>query len=554
MLLFIRNANIHTMDDHRPLASAALVEDGRFIFVGSERGAQVELARRGPADETVDMEGRLVLPGFNDSHMHFIHFAKSLRSVSLTGVCSIQEIQQRMAQAVAARDPQDPTWLEGEGWNQDYFTEGEKRFPTRADLDAVSPDVPMMIMRACFHIGVLNSAALRAIGLNRETAPQYGDLVGVDANGEPDGIIKESFLDDTKAVISSLTLDSMKQIIVAAQQKALAQGITSLQSDDVGYTPKADYHLLFQAFGELEREGKLHIRVAEQCLLQKTHLIQQFFADGYDDQWGTAFFRPSCIKLLSDGSLGARSAKLFEPYDDAPDTDGILVTSQEKMNRTMLEAYEKGLQPAIHCIGDKALECVLDAIEYTLDTARSRGMTEREQKTRLPFRLIHVQMTHPEQIERMKRLPVILDVQPSFLCTDLHWIEERIGKARAKHSYQWKTMIDAGLMLTGSSDCPVESFSPWQGIFAAVTRKDIHGYPSEGYHPEEQVSVYDAVCMFSKNIPYANGEQDLMGTITEGKFADMVVIDRDIFQIPHDDILNIQVLRTEMAGETTYEK
>ena len=190
MLLFIRNANIHTMDDHRPLASAALVEDGRFVFVGSERGAQVELARRGPADETVDMEGRLVLPGFNDSHMHFIHFAKSLRSVSLTGVCSIQEIQQRMAQAVAARDPQDPTWLEGEGWNQDYFTEGEKRFPTRADLDAVSPDVPMMIMRACFHIGVLNSAALRAIGLNRETAPQYGDLVGVDANGEPDGIIK----------------------------------------------------------------------------------------------------------------------------------------------------------------------------------------------------------------------------------------------------------------------------------------------------------------------------------------------------------------------------
>ena len=259
-------------------------------------------------------------------------------------------------------------------------------------------------------------------------------------------------------------------------------------------------------------------------------------------------------KIFSDGSLGSRSAKLFEPYSDAADTDGLLVQTQEELNEKMLTAYEMGLQPAVHCIGDKGLECVLTGVEYALAKSREHGMTEAEQANRDPFRIIHAQMANPDLIERMSKLPIIVDIQPIFLATDLHWIEERVGAKRAAHSYQWKTYIEKGLRLLGGSDCPVESFSPWHGIYAAVTRKDLEGYPEAGYHPEEKISVYDALCMFTKNVPYGTGQEDYLGTLEIGKFADMVVIDRNIFEIPEDEIADIKVEYTYLAGEEVYRR
>ena len=187
-------------------------------------------------------------------------------------------------------------------------------------------------------------------------------------------------------------------------------------------------------------------------------------------------------------------------------------------------------------------------MEYCLQQGLKDGMTPEEQAKRLPFRIIHAQMATPELIERMKKLPIVLDIQPTFLMTDLHWIEERVGKERAALSYPWKTYLDAGLIMAGGSDAPVESFNPWIGIYATVTRQDMDGYPVGGYHPNEKVSVYDAVCMYSKNVAYANGDQDLMGTIEAGKF------DRDIFHIPENDIKDIQVLNTYMAGIERYHR
>ena len=193
-------------------------------------------------------------------------------------------------------------------------------------------------------------------------------------------------------------------------------------------------------------------------------------------------------------------------------------------------------------------------MEYCLQQGLKDGMTPEEQAKGLPFRLINAQMATPELIERMKKLPLVLDIQPTFLMTDLHWIEGRVGKERAALSYPWKTYLDEGLVMAGGSDAPVESFNPWLGIYAAVTRQDMDGYPAGGYHPDEKISVYDAVCMYSKNVAYANGNQDLMGTIEAGKFADMVGIDRDIFHIPENDIKDIQVLNTYMAGIERYHR
>ncbi len=545
MTILIKNAVIRTMDDRRPLAAAALVENGRFIFVGSEQAARVQLARRSQPVQEVDMAGRLVLPGLNDSHMHFIHYAKSMRSVSLTGVESIAAIQQRMAEGLARRPEGDRSWLEGEGWNQDYFTQGEKRFPTRADLDAVSPRVPMMIMRACFHIGVLNTAALQAIGLNKQTAPQYGGLVGIGPDGEPNGIIMESFLDDTKAAISSLTLETMKQIIVAAQQQALAQGITSLQSDDVGYTPKADYNLLFRAFAELEQEGRLHVRVAEQCLLQKTHLIQQFFDDGYDDRWGSCFFRPSCIKLLADGSLGARTAAMRRPYHDDASTQGLEMFRQEELNELVLTAHRHDMPVAIHAIGDRAVEMALDAIE------NARRLCPQLQPR---HGIVHCQITDQALLRRFRTLEVLAFVQPIFIDYDMHICEARIGESLTSTSYAFRTLFENGVHVSFGTDCPVEKFDTMPNLYCAVTRQNVTGQGKRAFLPQEAMTVEQAVKAYTIEGAYASGEEGSKGSITPGKLADFIVLDRDIFTEDPEAILQAQVLETWVEGERVYQK
>jgi predicted amidohydrolase YtcJ len=250
--------------------------------------------------------------------------------------------------------------------------------------------------------------------------------------------------------------------------------------------------------------------------------------------------------------LGARSAALFEPYDDAPDTKGMFVIEQKDLNEKTYTAYAAGLQPAIHCIGDAGADSTLQAIEYTLTRSRKEGMSEKEIAARPPFRLIHAQLLNDDVLERMKSLPLLFDLQPVSMCTDMHWINERVGPERAKYAHMIKTLQDMGFILAGSSDAPVESISPWPGIYASTTRQDLDGTPKGGWNPSEKVSFYDAVCMFSKNIPYANCEEDLMGTLEKGKFADMIVIDRDIFSNPVEDVLNVKVLKTYLAGKEVY--
>ena len=306
----------------------------------------------------------------------------------------------------------------------------------------------------------------------------------------------------------------------------------------------------FNDYLQLDRQGELPLRVVIylDTLYQKPYLTRRQMADPFRKVSYGGY------KIFSDGSLGSRSAKLLEPYSDAPDTDGILVQTQDELNAAMLAAYEMGLQPAAHAIGDKGLDCVLTAIEYTLRVSREHGMTEAEQRTRDPFRIIHAQMATDEMIERMKKLPVVLDLQPVFLETDMHWVADRVGSRRAAYSYRWNTYQKAGLILTGGSDCPVEPFSPWLNIYTAVARRDFAHRPEGGYQPEEKLSVYDALCLFTKNLHYAAGQEAYLGTLEPGKFADMVVIDRDIFTIPEEEIMDIQVEKTYLAGKEVYSK
>ena len=406
-----------------------------------------------------------------------------------------------------------------------------------------------MIKRVCLHTGVANTLALEKADIGKGYDFGEGGVVELEADGHPNGILREQ----ATKIFDDLIPDPTKipEVKTELMDRALAEassvGLTAIHTyaaDIWKYTESFDDYL------KLDHEGKLPLRVSIylDTLYNKPYLTKREMEDPY------LKVRYGGYKIFSDGSLGSRSAKLFEPYSDAADTDGLLVQTQEELNEKMLTAYEMGLQPAVHCIGDKGLDCVLTGVEYALAKSREHGMTEEEQANRDPFRIIHAQMANPDLIERMSKLPIIVDIQPIFLATDLHWIEERVGAERAAHSYQWKTYIEKGLRLLGGSDCPVESFSPWHGIYAAVTRKDLEGYPEAGYHPEEKISVYDALCMFTKNVPYGTGQEDYLGTLEIGKFADMVVIDRNIFEIPEDEIADIKVEYTYLAGEEVYRR
>lgn len=535
--------NIYTMVSDGDKVEAIGVKDGKIVFAGTKAKAE-ELY---DAAEVIQLkDDQAMMPGFGDSHLHFYAYCQTLTTVDLAGATTKAEALKRLADK--AKETPEGMWIKGSNFDQSKWTDCEDQIPTKEDLDKASDKHPIVIKRCCLHTAVANTMALEKAGVGKGYDFGVGGTVELDADGMPNGIMREQ----ASKIYDELIPDPLKdpavkkELMVKALKDVSSKGVTMLHT----YAAEIwKYTEDFDDYKALDDEGLLPVRMTI-CLdemFDRPVLTEAEKSDPYRKvQMGT-------FKIFTDGSLGSRSAALMEPYNDAPDTKGIMVISQENLNEKMLKAYEHGLQPAIHCIGDAGMEATLTAIEYTLKKSREHGMTEAEQKARLPFRLIHAQMVTEEQIARMKKLPLILDIQPVFLNTDLHWIEERIGKERAKMSYIWKRYQDEGFILTGSSDCPVESYDPRPGIYGAATRKDpAINEPKGGYHPEQIVSLYDAVAMFTKNIPYANGEQDYMGTLEEGKFADMVIVDRDIFSRPAEDIMNMQVEKTYLAGKEVY--
>lgn len=535
------NGEIYTMESEGEKVEALGVTGGNIVYAGSRSEAQAHYQIK----NIVDLQGKTMLPGMGDSHLHFYAYCQTFTTVDLGGATSKEEAMQRLADRAA--EVPEGQWIKGSNFDQSKWTDCEDQLPTRMDLDNASSRHPIVVKRVCLHTAVANSMALEKAGIGKGFVFGEGGMVELDEDEMPNGILREQ----APKIYDELIPDSLqdevlkKQILTKALKEASACGVTMI------HTYAADiwkYVEREQDYIDLDQQGLLPLRVTVclDTLFDREMLTEEQKADPFRKVQMGAY------KIFTDGSLGSRSAALYEPYDDAPESRGILVIEQNELNEKMLTAYRRGLQPAIHCIGDRGLGVTLDAIEYTLEKARAEGMTETEQAARLPFRIIHIQMANEELIQRLRKLPVILDIQPSFLMTDLHWIEDRVGTERAGRSYLWKRFQEEGFVMTGGSDAPVESFNPFQGIYAAVTRKDDCRYPAEGYHPEQKLSVYEAVSMYSKNIPYANGEQDRLGTLRVGKFADMIVTDQDPFSIPEDDLLDIKVLKTYLAGNEVY--
>lgn len=537
------NGDIHTLKTEDDRAQALGIKNGKLVFVGSDAEAKEKFE----AKETIDLQGKTVVPGMGDSHMHFYAFCQTLTTVDL-GTCTTKAEVIEKLRAKAAVTPEGQ-WIRGSNFDQSKWTDTDDRLPVRQDLDQASTKHPIVIKRVCLHTAVANTAALEKAGIGRDYAAGPGGTVEREADGYPNGILREQLTKIFDELIPDPMNDpKVKREIMVRQLKDMASlGLTMM------HTYAADiwkYIEDIKVYEALDGEGLLPLRVT--VYLDKLEKLEG--QPAVTDAQRADPNRKAQLggyKLFCDGSLGSRSAALYEPYADDPSTSGIVVEDLEALERKMLKATREGIQCATHAIGDRALDIVVTAIEHTVETLREEGWSE-EKLTKHPFRIIHAQLATDELIARMMKLPLVLDIQPSFFLTDMHWVEDRVGPDRMKNGYLWQTYQENGLLLTGGSDSPVESYNPLPGIYSAVTRKDLKGWPEGGMQPEEKMSVYDALCMFSKNVPYATGDEKYTGTLEVGKFADLAVLDRDIFTIPEDDILNVKVDRTLLAGRDTW--
>ena len=535
--LFI-NGEIYSMKKEGEKFQSLGVKDGKIIFLGTdEEGKNIS------SKELIDLKGKMMIPGMADAHLHLYAYCQNLTFVDLSKVHNINEMINLMKEKV--KNVKKGDWVKGVNFDQSKWK--ENRFPTLEEMNSISKDNPVIIKRCCLHAVVANSRALEIAGIGKNYQAGSGGIVELDKNRMPNGILREQ---STK-VFDDILPDPLKDIEV--QKKIMQDVLNDMSSKGITtihtYAAKIwQYNEDINIYKNFEKEGKLPLRVTV-CideLFEPEILTKEKLNNPYRKVQLGAY------KIFSDGSMGSRSAALKKPYSDDPQNSGFMLFTQEELNNKILTGYEHGLQPAIHAIGDRALDMTLAAIEHTLKTTKEKGMTDEEQKNRLPFRIIHVQMIDDDLLERMKKLPLVLDIQPIFLCTDLHWIEDRIGKERLKGSFALKTMEKAGLIQTGGSDCPVETYEPLKGIYAAVTRQDMEGYPTEGFLPEERLSVYEALCMYTKNVPYATGQESVLGTLEIGKFADLTVLEKNLFKIDKKEIKDVKVEQTYVAGNCVF--
>ncbi|KDE73053.1 amidohydrolase [Fusobacterium necrophorum] len=536
-LLFV-NGNIYTMREEGEFFQSLGVKNGKIAFLGNmEEAEKIQTKKR------VDLQGRMMIPGMADSHLHLYAYCQNLTFVDLSSVKSIAEMVALMKEK--AKETSPGQWIKGVNFDQSKWK--ENRFPSLEEMNSISIEHPVIIKRCCLHAVVANSKALETVGIGKNYKAGSGGIVELDFDGMPNGILREQ---STKLFDDILpdplqNLEVQKKIISEVLQDMSSKGITTIHT----YAAKIwQYNENINIYREFEKKGKLPLRVT--VCVDELFTPEKITKEEHENPYRKT--QLGAYKIFSDGSMGSRSAALREPYSDDPENSGFMLFSQEELNEKILTGYRHGLQPAIHAIGDRALEMTLTAIENTLQKIRDEGMTKEEQKARLPFRIIHVQMVDDAMIERMKKLPLVLDIQPIFLCTDLHWIEERIGKKRLQGSYALKSMAKAGLLQTGGSDCPVETYEPLKGLYAAVNRQDMDGYPEHGFLPEEKLSVYEALCMFTKNVHYATGQEDVLGTLEIGKFADLTVLNQNLFQINPLEIKKVKVEQTYLAGECVF--
>jgi len=528
--LVIVNATVHTMDPARPLAQAVAVWGNRIAALGSTEEIR-PLA--GKNTQVIDAEGRLVLPGFNDAHVHFLSGGFSLSNVDLRDAKSPREFTERIRR-FAEKVPAGQ-WIVGGEWDHENWPGAP--LPTRELVDAATTNHPVFVNRLDGHMALANSIALKLAGITGDTKDVDGGLIVRDPKtGEPTGILKDAAMTLVEKVIPDKTFEEKLAAARAATEHAAKLGVTSIQdmsgNADVG---------VYQAL--LDR-GELKTRIYSMWPLPKwEHLAGQ----GIRAHFGNDLLRVGGLKGFSDGSLGSSTALFFEPYADAPDNRGLPgpeMFPEGAMLQRVLAADRAGLQVMIHAIGDRANEQILDIYEKA---AGKNGPRDRR------FRIEHAQHLRPTEIPRFGKQQVIASMQPYHAIDDGRWCEERIGKERAKGTYAFRSLLDSGATLAFGSDWTVAPLDPMTGVYAALTRRTLDGKHPGGWVPEQKITVEEAVRAYTVGSAYAEFADKVKGTITPGKLADLVMLDRDIFKIDPEEILHTRAVLTVMDGRVVHE-
>ncbi|HEY0099931.1 MAG TPA: amidohydrolase [Pyrinomonadaceae bacterium] len=563
--LVLTNGKIFTADARGTLAEAVAIEADRIVAVGTN--AEINRAYRGA--RTIDLRGRLVTPGFNDAHLHFIGGGLSLLRVELVGARTLEEAKARIAAKV--RELPAGAWILGRGWDHTLWG---GQWPTKADLDAVAPNNPVYVQRVDGHVSWANSLALKQAGVTRETPVPEGGEILRDQDGQPTGILKETAAGLVGRVVPQPSRAERMQAAERALAEARRYGITSIQ-DNSGYESIELYRELLQA-------GKLTVRVAEWQNFEDTvERLKAQRAEFASFKIDPLRIRLTALKGYVDGTLGSRTAAMLAPFADDPHNSGIPRRPPEELTRMIVERDAAGFQIALHAIGDRANRMALDGFKAARsirdekpaqapspepavrqanpakpgDTQAARADIENEAGlNKFRHRIEHSQVVAPSDFARFRSLGVVASMQPSHAISDKRWAQDRLGEYRVQGAYAWHKMQAHGVHVAFGTDWPVEPINPYLGLYAAVTRRSTEGDPAGGWWPQERLSIAEAIRCYTAGSAYASFEEEQKGQLAPGMLADLVVHSRDLLTIKPGEILQTEAAITILGGRVVYEK
>ncbi|WP_017726570.1 amidohydrolase [Halalkalibacterium ligniniphilum] len=524
------NGRFFTMEKESASVEAVYVENGHIIDTGSAGALRKRYHNRIVEEQNV--HEAFVYPGFVDSHLHMIGHGEKLIRLDLSTVTSSQSMKEKLMEE--AKKVATGEWIFAEGWNENYFP--DRKIFHRRELDEISNTKPMLLSRVCRHAVLVNSEALKRAGITKETEDPPGGIIVRDTNGEPTGYLLDAAQELVKQAVPPVSNTYVKRALMTAVADMHKRGLVGGHTEDLSYYN--GFTSTFQAFQSVIDGKKCKFRAH---LLVHHEALDEMHAKGYHSGSVSPFLEFGAMKIFADGALGARTALLSHPYNDAPETSGVAIHSSTELAQLVDKARKMKMAVAIHTIGDKALEMALDAIEaHPLTHGRDR--------------LIHVQVARPDLIERMKKLPVILDLQPRFVVSDFPWVEERLGSERLRYAFAWRTLLEAGIYCAGGSDAPIEPVDPLLGIHAAITRKKPVETEHPGYLSEQKLSPFEAIKLYTAGSAYAIEKESSRGKIMPGYVADFTILDTNLFTCEPDEIIHAKVLKTVVDNSVMYEQ
>jgi len=525
--LIVLNAKVYTADVNRPVAEAFAVRGGRIAFVGSARGA---LALVGPRTERLDLAGRTVIPGMVDAHAHLLGLGQALRTVDLVGTRSYDEVIARVVER--ARTARPGEWIRGRGWDQNDWA--DTHFPTHQALSRAVPNNPVYLTRVDGHAALVNAKALELAQVTAATPDPTGGRFIRDSAGTPTGVL----IDGAQGVVGRVIPPASRAELQAQTLAAIAElnrwGLTGIH--DAGVNAEG-----IAAYEALAREGRYSLRNYV-MIRDNDSTLDAFMRRGPQTAlYGRLWIR--AIKLSADGALGSRGAALLEPYSDDPGNTGLITTPMERVKSVAVRALRAGFQLNVHAIGDRANRLVLDQFEAALQEVPVADHR---------FRIEHAQILHHQDIPRFAQLDVIPSMQGSHQTSDMYWVPNRLGWARAVGAYAWRSLLNTGVVIPNGSDLPVEASNPLISFHSFITREDADNFPPGGWFPEQRTTRQEALWSMTLWPAYAAFMENESGTLTAGKYADFVVLDRDIMTVAPEEILKASVVMTVLGGRVVY--